>query len=67
MGIFKRITDNSISADTLKELYNEIRMRDEDGQPLGYIDYGNFRLEFRRASLRRDCVEADVKIRIKHS
>ena len=67
MGIFKRITDNSISADNLKGLFDEIRMRDEDAHPHAYIDYENFRIEFRRASLRRDYVEADVKIRLKHS
>jgi len=65
MGIFKRITDNTISADNLKGLFDEIRMRDEDGQPLSYIDYNNFRLEFRRASLRRDYLEADVRIYVR--
>ena len=62
MGIFKRITDNRISADNLKGLFDEIRMRDEDGHPLGYIEHGNFRIEFRRASLRRGCLEVDAKI-----
>ena len=65
MDSFKRILDNSISTNTLKGLYNEIRMRDEDGQPLGYIEYDNFRIEFRRASLRRNYVEADVKIYVR--
>jgi hypothetical protein len=65
MGIFKRIIDNSISADNLKGLYDEIRMRDEDGQPPSYIDYSNFRIEFRRASLRRDYLEADVRIYVR--
>ena len=65
MTIFKRITDNSISASSLNQLFDEIRMRDEDGHPLAYIDYKNFRLEFRRASLRRNYVEADVRIYVK--
>jgi hypothetical protein len=65
MAIFKRITDNHISADNLKGLFNEIRMRDKDGQPLSYIDYNNFRIEFRRASLRRDYLEADVRIYVR--
>ena len=65
MGIFKRILDNHISANNLKRLYDEIRMRDEDGQPLSYIEHDNFRLEFRRASLRRDHVEADVRIYVR--
>ena len=65
--MFRRISDNQIPQNTnsLESIYDEIRMRDEDGHPLAYIDYGNFRIEFRRASLRRDCVEADIKIYVK--
>ena len=65
MDTFTRIKDNSIIANNLKQFYDEIRMRDEDGHPLGYIDVDNFRLEFRRASLRQDSVEADVRIYVK--
>ena len=65
MTTFTRITDNSISANNLKELFDEIRMRDEDGHPLSYIETDKFRFEFRRASLRHDCVEADVRIYVK--
>jgi hypothetical protein len=65
MIIFKRITDNHIKADNLQKFYDEIRMRDEDAHPHAYIDYNNFRLEFRRASLRRDYLEADVRIYVK--
>ena len=65
MTTFTRITDNSISANNLKELFDEIRMRDEDGHPLSYIETDKFRLEFRRASLRHNSVEADVRIYVK--
>ena len=65
MAIFKRITDNSIKAENLQQFYDEIRMRDEDAHPHSYIDFNNFRLEFRRASLRRDYVEADVRIYVR--
>jgi methionyl-tRNA formyltransferase len=65
MSICKRITDNTIIASTLKEFFNEIRMRDESGHPPAYIDYNNFRLEFRRASLRRNHIEADVRIYVR--
>ena len=65
MDTFKRITDNSISENTLKGVFNEIRMRDEDAHPHAYIDYNNLRFEFRRASLRRDYVEADVRIYVR--
>lgn len=59
---FRRITDNRIEAKNLEQFYNEIRMRDEEGHPLSYIEHGDFRIEFRRASLRRNHVEADVRI-----
>ena len=62
---FKRIKDNRISATTLNGFFDEIRMRDEHGQPLAYIEFDNFRIEFNRATLRRDCVEADARIYVK--
>ena len=65
MVTFTRIKDNRISADNLKGLFDEIRMRDEDGHPLSFIEYNNLRIEFRRASLRRDHVEADVRIYVR--
>jgi methionyl-tRNA formyltransferase len=65
MTTFTRIKDNSIVANNLQEFYDEIRMRDEDGHPLAYLDIDKFRLEFRRASLRQNCVEADVRIYVK--
>ena len=61
--MLKRITNNRIPKNlTLDKVYDEIRMRDEDGHPLAYINYGGYRLEFRRASLRKNCVEADVRV-----
>ena len=61
----KRIIDNQLPQNiSLEKVYDEIRMRDEDGHPLTYIDYGKLRIEFRRASLRKNCVEADVRITI---
>jgi len=40
-------------------------MRDEEGHPLSYIEHGGLRIEFRRASLRKNLVEADVRIYVK--
>ena len=60
----KRIKVNRIP-DTLVSLpgfHNEIRMRDEDGHPKAYIEYGNFILQFSRASLKRNHVISDVRI-----
>ena len=64
----KRITNNHLSPNlNLEGVYDEIRMRDEDGHPLTYIEYGNLIIYFKRASLRRHCVEADVRICVKPS
>ena len=65
MPTFKRISDNHIKAENLQQFFDEIRMRDEDAHPHAYIDIDKFRLEFRRASLRRDHVEADVRIYVR--
>jgi len=60
---FKRITDNSLPDKlTLDKVYDEIRMRDAEGHPKTYIRYGNLRLEFTRASRRREWIDADVRI-----
>lgn len=60
---FKRITDNRLADNiSLEKVYDEIRMRDAVDHPLAYIDYGKLRMEFRRASLHKNHIEADVKI-----
>ncbi|MFA5133105.1 MAG: formyltransferase family protein [Candidatus Paceibacterota bacterium] len=61
----KRITDNKIEADSLSHFYDEIRMRDEEGQPLAYIDKGKFRITLRRAVLRNGYIESDARIFLK--
>ena len=59
---FKRITDNRIKAKNLEEFFDEIRMRDCEGHPSSYIEYEDFLIFFKRAALRKDCVEADVRV-----
>ena len=50
---FSRITDNFLSeSDTTKKLYDEIRMRDEDGHPKAFIYHGKHRIEFTEAELK---------------
>ncbi len=62
---FKRILDNRMNLrGNLEEVYDEIRMRDAEGHPLTYIEYGNLIIEFKRASLRKDHIDADVRITI---
>ena len=47
----------------LEEIFDHIRMLDADGYPHAYIEKGEFRYEFTRASIKADgSIVADVKI-----
>jgi Methionyl-tRNA formyltransferase len=46
----------------LTGLYDHIRMLDAQGYPPAFLEIGNFRLEFTRASLRYGRIEANVEI-----
>lgn len=49
--------------ENLEDIYNYIRMLDAEGYPNAFIDLGNFRFEFSRASLKADDkIVADVRI-----
>jgi methionyl-tRNA formyltransferase len=50
------------SLETLETVYDYIRMLDGDGYPPAFLETEHFKLEFNRASLKPDCVIADVKI-----
>ena len=66
--IFRRrsAADGDISHLTdLTRVYDYIRMLDADGYPNAFVEVGGLRFEFRRASHRKDCIEADVVIRRK--
>lgn len=64
--VFKRRTPaegNLDACTTIKEVYDYIRMLDAEGYPNAFIEFGNFRLEFSRASLKADnSIISDVKI-----
>jgi len=66
--IFKRRkpTQSEINKNvgTLENLFDHIRMLDASGYPHAYIDFGKFRIEFRRPALRTDSIVADVSITI---
>jgi methionyl-tRNA formyltransferase len=47
---------------SLDEVFDRIRMLDADGYPPAFIDIGQYKLEFSRASRRAKSVIADVKI-----
>lgn len=62
---FRRRTrqDGNIeSLESLEKVFDYIRMLDADGYPSAFLEAGEFCLEFSRASLRLNCVIADVKI-----
>ena len=64
--LFKRRTpeeSNLKVCKSIKKIYDYIRMLDADGYPKAYIEFGDFRLEFSRASLKADnSIISDVKI-----
>lgn len=53
---------NLASVETLGEFFDYIRMLDGTGYPPAFFETEHFKLEFNRASLKPDCVIADVKI-----
>jgi len=50
------------SLETLEKVFDFVRMLDADGYPPAFLETEHFKLEFSRASLKPDCVFADVKI-----
>jgi len=64
--VFKRRTPSQSAlpddADSLEKIHDHIRMLDCEGYPHAYLDFGNLRVTFRRASLRHGAIEADVTI-----
>ncbi|WP_419176999.1 methionyl-tRNA formyltransferase [Desulfosediminicola sp.] len=56
---------NLLFATTLEQAFDYIRMLDAHGYPHAYIDVGNYRLEFTRASRKSDSITADVRITLK--
>jgi len=47
---------------SLDEVYDYIRMLDADGYPMAFVQVGDFKLEFSRASRKVDAVVANVRI-----
>lgn len=52
-----------VDTGSLEKFYDFIRMLDADGYPRAFIDAGNFRMEFSRAALNGDRIDASVTIR----
>ncbi|KUO78113.1 MAG: methionyl-tRNA formyltransferase [Desulfosporosinus sp. BRH_c37] len=62
---FKRRRPEEGNIDDLKsleEVYDYIRMLDAEGYPHAFFETKHLRMEFRRASLKQDCIHADVII-----
>lgn len=51
-----------INMKSLEAVFDHIRMLDCEGYPNAFLDFGKFRLTFRRASLHHDCIDVDVTI-----
>ncbi len=49
---------------SLKDLYNHIRMLDAKSYPVGYINYGNLRIEFKKAKLCKKSISSSVNIKL---
>lgn len=67
--IFKRRKPEDSSLDgaqTLDELFDRIRMMDAEGYPPAFLDVGNFRLQFTRASRKTEKLLADVTITLRN-
>ena len=64
--IFKRrIPKDSFIGDLIKleDIYDHIRMLDAEGYPKAFLEFGDFKIEFSRASLKADnSIIADVRI-----
>ena len=62
--VFERRTPGQslLPPDNLGDVFDWIRMLDAEGYPKAFIQYGNLRLEFSRASLKNGKVIADVEI-----
>jgi len=50
------------NAKSLNEVFNYIRMMDAEGYPPAFVQIGDYKLEFSRASRKVDSVVADVRI-----
>jgi methionyl-tRNA formyltransferase len=62
---FKRRTAEDSLIDSnmnLEQIYDYIRMLDGEGYPKAYIQFGKYKLEFSRASLKHDSIIADIRI-----
>ena len=47
---------------TIKELYDHIRMLDCDGYPKAFLEFKNFKIEFENAQINDKKIKADVRI-----
>lgn len=56
---------NVYNLESLEQIYDYIRMLDADGYPHAFLETKYFRMEFSRASLKQDCIRADVIITMK--
>ena len=67
VSVFKRRTppqsEIPLTFTRLEEIFNHVRMLDAEGYPKAFIQHGNFTIEFSRATMRPDGIEANVYIK----
>jgi len=56
---------NIAHLNNIEQVFDYIRMLDADGYPNAFLEVGNFRFEFQRASLRNGYLLSDVQITLK--
>ena len=67
--IYKRNKNNVLPLQNgceLVEIHKFIQMLDGETYPNAFCEIGNFKLEFSRSKLKKDCVVSDVTIRKRH-
>lgn len=47
---------------SIEEIFNQIRMLDAEGYPKAYMNFGKYRIEFSRASLKSGKIIADIEL-----
>lgn len=60
---FERIVDNYLpEVNLIDEIYDEIRMRDEEGHPKAFLYHGKYRIDFTDAEIKNNRITAKVEI-----
>ena len=59
----KPIESSLLNKKNLNDIYDQIRMVDNEEYPRAFIKIKNYKIEFREAQLKKNCVQAKVEIK----